>query len=267
MGLPQCAGWGHPAVMSVQILSRRPWPKPGEIQYPESDGKPMAENTEQFKWIVFFVENLKSMFQDRLDVFVAGDLLCYPVEGRPDLSFAPDAMVVFGRPPGPRRCYKQWEEGGLPPQVVVEVLSPSNTAGQMMDKRLAYAGWGVEEYYEYDPDNHQLRAWVRRGETLEPIEQVEGYESPRLKVRFWPDRDGLEVQTPDGGAFASHAELLKRVQREQHRVQQERQRAEQERQRAEQEQRRASQAEQEAARLREQLRALGVDPSSLPPPA
>jgi len=80
MGLPQCAGWGHPAVMSVQILSRRPWPKPGEIQYPEADGKPIAENTEQFKWIVFFVENLKSLFQDRPDVFVAGDLLCYPVE-------------------------------------------------------------------------------------------------------------------------------------------------------------------------------------------
>jgi phosphodiesterase/alkaline phosphatase D-like protein len=40
-------------------------------------------------------------------------------------------------------------------------------------------------------------------------------------------------------------------------------RAEQERQRAEQERQRAEQAEQENARLREQLRALGIEPETL----
>jgi hypothetical protein len=34
--------------MSVSIPSR----KQSEIVYPESDGKPMAENTLQFRWIV-----------------------------------------------------------------------------------------------------------------------------------------------------------------------------------------------------------------------
>ena len=46
--------------------------------YPDSDGKPMAENTLQYRWIVRLVTNLKRLFQDQV-VFVAGDLLWYPV--------------------------------------------------------------------------------------------------------------------------------------------------------------------------------------------
>ena len=53
-----------------------------EIIYPTSDGKPMAENTLQFEWIVLIKENCERLFADRSDVFVAGDLLWYPVEGR-----------------------------------------------------------------------------------------------------------------------------------------------------------------------------------------
>lgn len=45
--------------------------------YPESDGKPMADNTLQYHWIVRLVTNLKHLFQGKT-VFVAGDLLWYP---------------------------------------------------------------------------------------------------------------------------------------------------------------------------------------------
>ena len=64
-------------------------------------------------------------------MFVAGDLLWYPVEGKPSIRTAPDVMVVFGRPKGDRGSYKQWEEDGIAPQVVFEVLSPGNRAGEM----------------------------------------------------------------------------------------------------------------------------------------
>lgn len=192
----------------------------------------MAENTEQFKWIVFLVENLKSLFADDPNVFVAGDLLWYPVEGRVDISLAPDAMVAFGRPMGYRGCYKQWEEGGTGPQVVFEVLSPNNTALEMLDKFNAYTRYGVEEYYLYDPETKEFRAWLRRGDTLELVRSVEGFQSPRLKVRFWPMAEGLKVEKPDGSAFETHTELLQRATRE--------------RQRAE--------------RLANKLRSLGIDP-------
>ena len=74
-----------------------------EIVYPESDGKPMADNTKQFRWIVTIKEGLEALFAERDDVFVAGDLLWYPVEGHPEICQAPDVMVAFGRPKGDRR--------------------------------------------------------------------------------------------------------------------------------------------------------------------
>lgn len=83
-----------------------------EIVYPDSDGQPMAENTEQFQWIVVIKDNLESLFADDPQVFVAGDLLWYPVQGRPDIRRAPDALVAIGRPKGRRGSYQQWCEGG-----------------------------------------------------------------------------------------------------------------------------------------------------------
>ena len=108
--------------MSSDLLSQ----STAEIIYPDSDGKPMADNTKQFRWIVTIKENLELLFADHSDVFVAGDLLWYPVEGNNRLCQAPDVMVAFERPKGDRGSYKQWEENNIAPQVVFEILSPGN---------------------------------------------------------------------------------------------------------------------------------------------
>src|SRR3954453_12869512 len=94
-------------------------PKPPRpvIIYPDSDGQPMAENTRQYEWIVTIKGNLDILYLGREDVFVAGDLLWYPVEGDPAICTAPNTMVVFGSPKGHRGSYKQWEEGGIAPRV------------------------------------------------------------------------------------------------------------------------------------------------------
>ena len=146
--------------------------KLSEIVYPESDGKPMAENTLQFQWIVTIKEGLARAFSSRPDVFVAGDLLWYPVEGRPDICAAPDAMVAIGRPAGYRGCYKQWEEEGIGPQVVFEVLSPNNRPAEMERKRKFYEEFGVDEYYLYDPDHNVLEGWRRLSDRLQQIPQA-----------------------------------------------------------------------------------------------
>jgi Uma2 family endonuclease len=119
------------------------------IHYPESDGQPMAENTEQFRWIVMITENLEALFRHQPEVFVAGDLLWYPVEGHPEIRRAPDTLVVFGRPKGRRGAYLQWQEDGIAPHVVFEVLSPGNTLTEMLAKLEFYERYGVEEYYIY----------------------------------------------------------------------------------------------------------------------
>ncbi|MEM9274842.1 MAG: Uma2 family endonuclease, partial [Cyanobacteria bacterium P01_F01_bin.143] len=131
------------------------------ITYPDSDGQPMADNTLQFSWIVVIKENLELQFAEAPDVFIAGDLLWYPVQGNPKLRQAPDAMVVFSRPKGYRGSYKQWDENNIAPQVVFEILSPGNRFTQMLNKFKFYEHYGVEEYYLYDPYKNDLQGWLR----------------------------------------------------------------------------------------------------------
>ncbi len=227
-----------------------------EIVYPDSDGQPMADNTRQFRYIVMIQGGIAAMFADRPDVFVAGDLLWYPVEGSNTIRAAPDTMVVFGRPPGDRGSYRQWQEGGLAPQVVFEVLSPGNTRTEMARKRQFYEQYGVEEYYEYDPDRGELRGWLRRGERLTVIANMTGWSSPRLGIVFSLDGPDLVLRRPDGRRFETFLELDQRAEVERQRADSECSRAETERQRAEAERQRAE-------RLAAQLRALGLDPDVL----
>jgi Uma2 family endonuclease len=51
------------------------------IHYPDSDGKPMADNTKQYQYIITLQVGLDSQFADDPNVFVAGDLLWYPSAG------------------------------------------------------------------------------------------------------------------------------------------------------------------------------------------
>lgn len=198
----------------VQELSSAP-----EIIYPDSDGEPMAENTQQFRWIVVIKENLELLFADHEDVFVAGDLLWYPVEGDNKTRRAPDALVVFGRPKGDRGSYKQWEEDNIPPQVVFEVLSPGNRLTEMMQKLEFYERFGVEEYYLYDPDQVDLTGWLRSGDSLKVIDSMEGWVSPRLQIRFDLSSDTLVIYRPDGERFYTFVELGKLRQEAENRAQ------------------------------------------------
>ena len=201
-----------------------------ELHYPDSDGKPIADNTKQFRWIVTIKENLEILFADIVDVFIAGDLLWYPVEEKNKLCQAPDAMVVFGRPKADRGSYQQWKENNIPPQVVFEILSPSNSTKDMSKKLLFYQRYGVEEYYIYNPDTVEFTGLLRSGENLEVIEQINGWVSPRLSVRFVLTPDTLEIYRPDGRQFLTSVELDQLREQERQRAEQESQRAEQERQ-------------------------------------
>lgn len=203
--------------------------------YPDSDGQPTADNTKQFRWIVLIKENLDYLFLEDETVFLAGDLLWYPVEGRPDIRVAPDILVAFGRPKGDRGSYRQWQEDNIAPQVVFEILSPGNTTKEMIQKSLFYNQYGVEEYYIYDPDTNELTGLERREGTLTAIEAMDGWLSPRLGVRFELGPSTLNLYDSQGQLFLTPVEL--------------RQRAEQEKSRAD--------------RLAVKLKALGIDPEAV----
>jgi Uma2 family endonuclease len=177
------------------------------ITYPEYDGKPIGDNPLQFHWIVKIKEGLARVFVARPNVFVAGDLLWYPVEGRPDISAAPDAMVAIGRPQGYRGCYKQWEEDNIAPQVVFEVRSPNNRIGEMFRKFKFYERYGPLEYYFYDPDHDRLDGWQRKGDEFQDIPELHGWISPALGISFDTSGNELRIFGPDGRKFLSYQEL------------------------------------------------------------
>ncbi|MBD2135542.1 Uma2 family endonuclease [Sphaerospermopsis sp. FACHB-1094] len=190
-----------------------------EIIYPDSDGKPMSENTEHYEWIVKIKENLEILFASNPDVFIAGDLLWYPVEGSVKTRQAPDVMVIFDRPKGRRGSYKQWEENNIAPQVVFEILSPGNRSQEMARKLLFYHRYGVEEYYIYDPTTLELTGLIREEEWLEEIEEMNNWVSPRLGIRFELTSDNLEIYYPDERKFLTSLELNQQLEQEQQKYQ------------------------------------------------
>jgi Uma2 family endonuclease len=207
----------------TQIAQTKP-----KIDYPSTDGEPMAQNTRQYRWIVTIQGGLAAMFRDRPDVFVAGDLFWYPIEGDNKTRVAPDVMVAFGRPKGDRDSYKQWEEGGIAPQVVFEVASPSNTPSEWISKTLFYERFGVQEFYIYDPDSGELQGYVRGDDGhLRPVESMRGWVSPLLGVRFGVEGLELVLTTPEGKRFRSYEEVVAAYEEAERLLEQERQRAEQ----------------------------------------
>jgi Uma2 family endonuclease len=220
-----------------------------EIIYPDSDGQPMANNTEQFRWILVIQQNLDWLYANDPNIFVAGDLFWYPVENRNTIFYAPDVMVVFGRPKGKRGSYKQWEESGVAPQVVFEILSPSNSQDEMDKKLLFYDRYGVEEYYIYNPEKNQLRIWLRGEVGLDVIASIANWVSPRLGIRFDLSGDELKIYRPDGTRFFSYVEISQLL--------------EQERERAEQAEAALEEERRKIQLLTERLRELGVNPEDL----
>jgi Uma2 family endonuclease len=234
--------------------------KSKKIYYPDSDGEPMANNTTQFNCIMRIEGNLEVMFAHDPNVFVAGDLLWYPVEGHPEIRQAPDAMVAIGRPKGDRGSYKQWEEGNIPPQVVFEVVSPGNRPSEWETKLAFYEEHGVEEYYIYNPYIGYWDGYLRRDGKLVPIENMEGWVSPRLGIKFTKGL-GSDVGLfyPDGRPFLSFDEVVQMAETEYRRAEEEKKRAEEEKKRAEEEKKRAEAERQRAEQLAQRLRELGVE--------
>lgn len=234
-----------------------------KINYPESDGQPTADNTKQFEYIVSIHAGFSALYKDNPRVFIAGDLLWYPVEGNISIRTAPDVMVVIGRPKGHRGSYIQHEENDVAPQVVFEILSPDNRRKEMVKKLAFYERYGIEEYYEYDPDRGDLTGWLRRNDQLTLIEEMEGWISPHTRVKFHLQDGLLELFYPDGTRFETYLELLDRAEREKKRAAEATDLAAQEAARAAQasilaaqETARANEAEARNAALEAELKAL-----------
>ncbi len=192
--------------------------KPVGIEYPESDGLPMAESDLHRDIMVDLINRLKERYARRKDVYVTGNLLVYYEEGQSGYLSAPDCMVVFGVPPGNRRIFKTWEEGAFP-SVVFEITSKTTQREDMFKKIRIYESiWRVKELFMFDPTEEYLEPSLvgyrmNRGELrqLEPV--GERLRSTELGITM--ERNGTRLLLRDA---KTGKELLMPAEAELHRA-------------------------------------------------
>ena len=121
------------------------------IDYPCSDGEPMAESDEQYTAMTYAVSALRVRYHHREDVYIAGDMFVYYRMNRKDIRVAPDVFAVFGATGTHRRdTWLVWREGKVP-DFVMEIASPGTWRRDVGEKRRLYALMAVEEYIRFDP--------------------------------------------------------------------------------------------------------------------
>jgi Uma2 family endonuclease len=227
-----------------------------EIFYPSSDGEPLAETSVHVDAIINAVVVLRQYLAQQQAIVLADQFLYY-AQGFPRLRVAPDVMVIFDVPPGPRDNYKTWEEGSVP-AVIFKMTSEGTRNQDQDDKKKLYEQLEVKEYWLFDPKGEwiaeQLRGYRFNGEQYIPI--TDGRSEP-LKLRlqledtligFYREDTGEKLLAPDELVAALSAEVQARQNLEQQ--------LEQERQDKES-------AEHRAERLAERLRAMGVNPDEV----
>jgi Uma2 family endonuclease len=130
-----------------------------EIEYPTSDGQPMAETTLHRKVMSDLIEALERRYADAPDVWTGGNLfLCYR-RGDPSAIVAPDVLHARGVVKYERDNYLLWEE--VPPALIFEITSRSTRREDLGPKKSLYERLGVEELVLFDPYGEYLRPRLR----------------------------------------------------------------------------------------------------------
>ena len=146
------------------------------VEYPCSDGQPMAETQLHGASMAYVNYALKRWFgkSGRTDVHVGMNSFLYYERGNPR-AVAPDVYVVVGAPEYLRDTYMLWNEP-KGPDFVLEVTSASTRRDDERRKRDVYAALGVSEYFLYDPRAEYLtpplQGWRLRGESYELMAAV-----------------------------------------------------------------------------------------------
>jgi Uma2 family endonuclease len=174
------------------------FPLEQEIEYPTSDGQPMAETTLHRKVMTDLIGALERRYADVPDVWVGGNLfLCYE-KGNPSATVAPDVLLAKGVTKWDRPNYLLWEE--RPPSLVVEVTSRSTRREDERKKKALYERIDVEEYVLFDPF----------GEYLRP--RLQGYRLTRSRYQPIPlEKDGSLFSQSTGLTFRPEGERLRLV--------------------------------------------------------
>ncbi len=182
-----------------------------EDGYPFCDGEPLAQNEPQAEQIFYAFPALKRLVGRRFpDAYAASDMFVYRRRGGTGL--APDIFVAFGagardRHGEKRNSYKLFE-GEPVPSFVLEVLSGTTADRDLGRKRAAYAEWGVEEYWMFDPFGKRIPTFISAErlslagggfEAIEPLPGTAVYPSAVLGLELRAEGDMLRIRDPETG--------------------------------------------------------------------
>ena len=199
--------------MIARILTHPATPSAsGAIEYPSSDGEPMAETDLHRDLLIEAIARLIEHFAADPNVYVSGNLLVYYQEGKPQVCLSPDCFVAFGIEKGRRDTFKTWVEG-VYPAVVFEFTSRSTRDNDLVKKFAIYQDvWKVDEYFLFDPREEYLNPSLqgfqrdRRGE-LRPIapDADGGVFSKRLNLTMLRDGRMLAYRDEATGKLLTDA--------------------------------------------------------------
>ncbi len=165
-------------------------PRPPVIEYPSSDGEPMAETGTHVESIILLHQAVRDFFGDESDVLVASDQFLYLQEGT-ERRRAPDVMIVpgVGRAPVDRYC--PWEHDDVIPAAVFEFSSAATVDVDLNGKFRDYAALGIPEYFLFDPQGIHLtppfQGYRLRAGTYRPIRRASGMLESRLGFKMRPE--------------------------------------------------------------------------------
>lgn len=237
-----------------------------EVEYPESDGKPMAETDVHRDLMLYLIDALRRRFVEHPAFYASGNLFVYYEEGDVHKFVAPDFFVVRGVPKRWRRIFKVWEEK-KGPDIVIELTSQSTDVEDRGNKRAIYEELGVKEYFIFDPEAARTRLTGFRLQDgyfqhLAPSRaagDLTVYASEVLELELhghgrelrWVDPSTGQPLTVPREAYEQAKEAVERAELEQRRAEREKERADREKERADHEKERAERLEAELRKLRD----------------
>jgi Uma2 family endonuclease len=240
---------------------------PTARELPDSDDTPV-DNELQIPVAGVLRAILTLIWQGRGDWFFGVNMGIYADTENPYTAIVPDGFLSLGVPrfraqygARGRPSYVLWEEDGVVPFLVLEVVSETY-GGEYDAKREKYRSFEVPYYVVYDPEGLQPKH-----DRLEVYRLVNGaYERLRGEPVWLPELGlgiGRGIGTVDGWTrewlywFSEEGERYPVPEEFQ------RYRAELAEEQLERERQRAEQAERKAQALAERLRVLGIDPERL----
>jgi Uma2 family endonuclease len=150
---------------------------------------------------VMIVHSPASIKHDNLSGFLRTLMRCYAEENDAGAVLGPDSLIRLrrGHRVGPdlfflekkrvpRRLPREWKGT---PDLVMEVLSPSNRKEDIEEKLPAYRAAGVREIWLIDPDEREILVETRRGKGYSTSRTSAGRIDSIVLKDFWIDASWL----------------------------------------------------------------------------